>query len=271
MLTKNPQALTLEEINEELEFAGIDRVFTKLKPAQDFITKAIKKGDIIVSKAVAKDLGVEEVKQDNKPAKAAKPKKEKPVYDFSDTELKGSFVFTSGGKAVIEGYDAKHDRFQVKLADGTLRDYSKGAVRFKAVNDEYREKYVHDNSIKTESGSASIHCGDEVSGAMLGLTSSEVRSVAIENGLEEKHDQWQEKDLNHGMIRMNLGNMLRARHKKGEKVTFFGKEPKEAAELRDAQLAEERKQAEKEKAEKAKKAAEAKKEKAAKKKAEKAK
>lgn len=262
MLTKVPQNMSLEEINEELEFLAIDRVFTKVADARNFLTKLIHKGDVIMTKAVAKELGVQEAKQDNKKkeakAKAEKPKAVKPVYNFSNDKWNNHQVFCSGGKAVITGYDEDAKRFQVKLEDGTIKDYAESAVRFKAVDDSYREKYVHDRTVRTESGSISIHKGDEISRAMLGLTEAEVRSLANENGLEENYNKWVERDLNTGMKRMNTGNMLRAKHKRGEKVTIFGREDLvEAAELREAQMANEAKEKEKRAAE-ARKAREAK-------------
>ena len=266
MLMKLPSQMTLEEVNEEIEVAAIEREFKDINHGRAFIIKQIKKGKIMANEAVNKELENEEAKLEMAKAEKAKPKKEKPVYNFSNDKWNGRRAFTPRGTGKILGWDEAQNRFLVQIGDEQV-DLSEGSTRFKAVDDGYRERYVHDNNIRTESGSASIHCGDEVSRSMLGLGQTEVKSVARENGLEEKHDSYQERDLNPGMIRMNIGNMLRAKVNRGEEVTFFGKNPTEAAELRDAQLREEREAAEKEKAAKEKERQEKLKAKAADKKA----
>lgn len=270
MLNKPTDNLTLEEINEELEFAGIERKFYKLDEARKFIIKQIKKGSITMTQEALTQSGIETPNKE-KPKERKTPKKEKPVYNFVNTKWEGFSVFTPNGKATITGYDENHARFQVKYLDGAVRDYAEGAVRFKAVDDGYREKYVHDTSIRTESGSASVHCGDPIAEAMLGLAEQEIRSLAVENGLEERYNSWAEKDLNIGMRRMNVGNMLRAKIRRSEPVTIFGQSDlTEAVKIRHGQLVEERKKKEIERKEREKKAAKAEAERVAKAEAKKA-
>lgn len=47
-----------------------------------------------------------------------------------------------------------------------------------------------------------------------------LREVADANGLDTKLDEYQDKNLNEGMQRMNIGNILRNRVKKGELVVI---------------------------------------------------
>ena len=123
------------------------------------------------------------------------------------------------------------------------------SVRFKAVDDRFRENYVVDRSVKTEKGAPSVNCGDDLAVALLGLTLAECQSCAAENDID--HIRWAH--LNPGMQRMNIGNALRHKLKKGEKISIFNNNVTQAAALRTKQLEKERTKATSQKAKKAKK------------------
>lgn len=50
------------------------------------------------------------------------------------------------------------------------------------------------------------------------LDMEKLREVAKQNGCEEKLEQYEAKGLNSGMCRMNIGNIIRAKLKRGEEV-----------------------------------------------------
>lgn len=204
----------------------------------------------------------------DKVEKAEKSKKEKvekivPVYNFTPSEqYQDRKVFTPKGVGFVKGFDIESKRFLLTNKEGKEFDVPEGSVKFKAVDDKYRENYVVDSSVKTRGGSPSINCGDDLAKATLGLVEEELGSIAKENGLEENWNKW--KNLNAGQRRMLLGNMLRNREtKEPNSIKIFGRTISEAAENREKELHEERVKAEKEKetkkAEKAKKAKKAKK------------
>ena len=70
---------------------------------------------------------------------------------------------------------------------------------------EYKERYGKDGN-----------CGDEVAQALAGIKGEALAEVATRNGIDFK--RWEH--LNPGMQRMNLGNMLRARGRRGDKIVF---------------------------------------------------
>lgn len=79
---------------------------------------------------------------------------------------------------------------------------------------KYRNKY-------RKQGDASC-CGDDISAAMKGEgdTPAKVEAIAHANGLSDKYKSYTErnKPLNNGMVRMNIGNLLRGKLKKGDDV-----------------------------------------------------
>ena len=180
-----------------------------------------------------------------KPKAEPKPKKEKPVKEpkpelvlnWVKSPYEGRQVFTSAGTGKIisqsdEADTATNDGksfFLVAMADGTQKVVNEATTRFKAVNDQYREKYVKDKSIRTESGSPSVHSGHVVSRALLGFTSAEIGQVYTENGLKVLFDTKVESGRNHGMVRMDLGNILIARYKKDIPFTIQGEKDMEVA------------------------------------------
>ncbi len=79
-------------------------------------------------------------------------------------------------------------------------------VKASLVPDSYKERY-----------GPSQNCGDEFAGLMAG---NDVKDIAADNGINLK--RW--KGKNPGMVRMNLGNVLRGRVKRGEYVVIDGHE-----------------------------------------------
>lgn len=85
------------------------------------------------------------------------------------------------------------------------------------VPDEYRYRYGVDQN-----------CGDDIAKRLRDRTingageadMTAVREVAERNGLADRFDGWVAKGLNNGQLRMNLGNMLRGKARKGEEVTI---------------------------------------------------
>jgi len=183
----------------------------------------------------------------------AKAKEPEP-RNWTKSQYTGRKVFLSRGTGILQSEDTAAERYLVLVGDTEI-DVPMGSVRFKAVDDRFREKYNVDKSVRTAKGAPSVNCGDDISAAMLGLIDLELKSIAKENGLEENWERWQ--SLNPGMRRMNLGNILRNRHKKylanpkeNPAVVIFGHNPATAAANRTAQLADERKKNERVAAEK---------------------
>lgn len=176
-------------------------------------------------------------------------------------------VYTAKGVGVVLGEcgsqeNGDPERLLVEtLEDAEQHDVTFNSVRFKAVNDSYRDQYHIDKTVKTESGAYSISNGDDMAEALKGHLLAELQVIAKENGLQAKWDEWSGKGLNPGMRRMNLGNMLRNKAKKGEEITFFGKPVAEHMTIRGKELAEQaeavKQEAEKAKAEREAKQAEA--------------
>lgn len=85
------------------------------------------------------------------------------------------------------------------------------------VPDEYRYRYGVDQN-----------CGDAIAQRLKDRTTDgkgnadmeAVAEVAAKNGLSDRFDGWVARGLNNGQIRMNLGNMLRGKVRKGEEVTI---------------------------------------------------
>lgn len=85
------------------------------------------------------------------------------------------------------------------------------------VPDEYRYLYGVDQN-----------CGDDVALRLKAATTNgagetdmtAVAEIAARNGLADRFDGWVARGLNNGQLRMNLGNMLRGKARKGEPVTI---------------------------------------------------
>lgn len=83
------------------------------------------------------------------------------------------------------------------------------------VPDDYRYRYGVDQN-----------CGDTVATRLTakvtdpktGVNLEACREVAAANGIEDRFDVWLDRQLNPGMVRMNLGNVLRGMVRRGEEV-----------------------------------------------------
>lgn len=127
-------------------------------------------------------------------------------------------------------YDAEdEDRIYLVTAKATKEEAEK-AIASKEADDgttksvvgaDYKERY------KAFGGS----CGDDLSELLKAATvgaggkcdPAELRLVAEVNGICDRLDGYEAKELNVGMCRMNIGNVLRGMLKKGVDVTIDGK------------------------------------------------
>lgn len=96
----------------------------------------------------------------------------------------------------------------------------KGSV----IPNEYRYQYGADQN-----------CGDEMASALTDactvdgkVSVPKVEQIASDNGVADRFDAWLARDLNPGMLRMNLGNVLRGKLRRGEAVVVPGFCPPEA-------------------------------------------
>lgn len=82
---------------------------------------------------------------------------------------------------------------------------------------------------------ADQNCGDEIAKALTafvtqprtsrkdtdgGLDRAKLRGVAETNGIGDKLAEWEDRDLNGGLLRMNTSNVLRGRWRRGEEVVI---------------------------------------------------
>lgn len=142
---------------------------------------------------------------------------------WADTRYAGRRVFTSRGPGTITKADRSSDpqAFLVQLDDGREVSLVARLVRFHALNDSYRDKYVVDRTVRTASGAVSIHNGDKLAEALLGLCAAELRQVAGDNGYAAVWEKYIASGQNPGMARMHLGNRLRGKLRRGEVVRVF--------------------------------------------------
>ena len=112
--------------------------------------------------------------------------------------------------AAIAGVLAGLEQVEAALA-------AAAAKRGSVIPDDYRVQYGVDQN-----------CGDDVAVRLKDATTGKdgkadmaaVEAIASKNGLGDKFDQWVSRGLNNGMVRMNLGNMLRAKARKGDEVAI---------------------------------------------------
>lgn len=88
--------------------------------------------------------------------------------------------------------------------------------RGSVIPDDYRAKYGADQN-----------CGDQMARDLSdktttpnGIDIAACEAIASANGIADRFDQWVAKGLNNGMVRMNLGNVLRGKLRRGEEVTI---------------------------------------------------
>ena len=114
---------------------------------------------------------------------------------------------------VLAGLDA--DTATAEQVEAALA--AAAAKRGSVIPDDYRVQYGVDQN-----------CGDDVAVRLKDATTGKdgkadmaaVEAIASKNGLGDKFDQWVSRGLNNGMVRMNLGNMLRAKARKGDEVAI---------------------------------------------------
>lgn len=157
-----------------------------------------------------------------KTKKPAKPKLE-VKWHSTGHDMIGQKVFTrhGSGEMTAVGYvegKAKPERFKVKVGRREV-DVKATSCRTTAVDERYRGKYAVDKSVRTASGKPSIGVKDAIGEALKGKSADDLAKVAKENDIDFK--RWA--DLNPGMQRMNLGNMLRSRAHRGLRVIVLGK------------------------------------------------
>lgn len=120
-------------------------------------------------------------------------------------------------RARLEGLVAAQDAEAI-TADALQEAIDKAAAKKGSIiPDSYRHQYGVDQN-----------CGDDIAVALKAKTTDgkgnalmdAVAEVAAANGLADKYDNWVARGLNNGQLRMNLGNMLRGKARKGEPVTI---------------------------------------------------
>ncbi len=140
----------------------------------------------------------------------------------ADERDAGRRVYTPHGPAFILKEDAKNERYLVEVEETKeVKDLSYKAVRWKAIDDGYREHYHTDNNVRTPKGSVTVNCGDVLAAAIAGLDDEENVVLASANHID--YSRWDH--LNRGMAKMNLSNILRRRLKNGERVVDYYGEP----------------------------------------------
>lgn len=215
-MTGGEQAAALKKSKEqqpswEKEKEQVLKTITEKKP-----TTTNSKGEKKELPAGATPLDPTEAKGKKEP----KPKKEPVVITYNWLEKHddvGRRVFTPNGTAVVLAIDVEKHAYKVRLeSDGTTEKViSQKSVRFKAFNEEFRDKYETDKTVRTASGAYSVSNGDEIAKALNGLTVESLANVASRAGLTERWVKWEH--VNPGMQRMNLSNVMRGVLKEGSK------------------------------------------------------
>lgn len=81
----------------------------------------------------------------------------------------------------------------------------------KSVISAERASSYHVSDVKTASGRRkSVDNNDKIAKELRGADIDTLAKVAKRHKVSDRFDAWQKKGLNPGMIRMNLGNVLRA-------------------------------------------------------------
>lgn len=126
-------------------------------------------------------------------------------------------IETALTQAALDGIVAGADTgLPLDALEQSLRDAVEETAkrRGSVVPFDYRLRYGADQT-----------CGDDVAKALTakvttptGVDLDALREVAAANGAEDRLDGWLVKGLNPGMLRMNLGNVLRGMARRGEEV-----------------------------------------------------
>lgn len=137
-------------------------------------------------------------------------------------ELHERFPAVGSLERVIELIaDAKDSHAAEDAIEAALDAQSKGSV----VPASYKARYAARGN--------PANCGDDFAHEFESVISTTngkgkkmvdmeaLREIAERNGIGNWFDHYVTKDLNNGMVRMNIGNRLRARIKKGEKLEYW--------------------------------------------------
>jgi hypothetical protein len=118
---------------------------------------------------------------------------------------------------IIAGFDTTDLDLDAAIAAVTKAAEEAAARRGSVVPDEYRYRYGADQN-----------CGDAIAKRLTaevttgnGVDLDRAREIAALNGIEDRFDGWVAKGLNPGMVRMNLGNVLRGMGRKAEVEVRF--------------------------------------------------
>jgi len=228
-IMKKLHEMTLEEINEQLEFAA-HKTYGRVDHARNALKKLVDKGDMIyagkgafyegakVAKVEKAEKAEKKTKKAEKKTKKAEKKTKKVFIDDPNHKMIGQKVFTRFGTHSIKKighYEGNKEKLKAVLSNG--KEIALNSCRTSAVDPEYRDRYPVDHEHKTMSGKPSIGVEDEITERLKGVGVETLHSVCRENKLDP--DRW--KHLNEGMQRMCLGNRLRGMARNGHRVTIL--------------------------------------------------
>jgi hypothetical protein len=94
------------------------------------------------------------------------------------------------------------------------------AKRGSVVPEDYRVRYGADQNCGDDLAKALSDATTIVEGKTSRVDLEAAERIAGANGIGDRFDGWMAKGLNPGMVRMNLGNVLRGMQRRGEEVTL---------------------------------------------------
>lgn len=120
-------------------------------------------------------------------------------------------------EGLIAGMDTETDDLDALKATLEAAILEAQARKASVVPQEYRYRYGADQN-----------CGDamaakltaKVTDPKTGVNIEACREIAAANGIEDRFDGWVSSGKNPGMVRMNLGNVLRGKLRRGEEVVL---------------------------------------------------
>jgi len=135
----------------------------------------------------------------------------------NEHELVGKEVYTNRLPGKILAVSKDEEKFKIEQNDGKIRFLGRGSFSFQTRVLDYRYDRIEGKLIKD--GRPSRGVDDELGRALDG-DERLLEEVCEENGVDfNKYSH-----LNPGMKRMAVGNILRARIRRKEKVTIMGEE-----------------------------------------------
>lgn len=131
-------------------------------------------------------------------------------FECKDTGRRVYIPTNKGSVAEIQFYNQHTNEYQVCVEDtGEEVILHEKVIRWKAVDDLYRESYEKNKDVRTESGAESIHADDAIGWALLGTSFKDWEAIAKENEITDAFNHWVQRGRKEGMCRMNLGSRLR--------------------------------------------------------------